>query len=192
MNKYLAKGVASALLITTVAGGMMLAPINQDAEATAYYKSKKLCSHTTITAKVDRTSNKKEVKGEGAITITSSKNKNSHTHTEVYTYTGAKNKKNQWEYVEYSTGKYTTKTYNSLTRKTTTTIVNAWTEGTHKKIISAYNKKVNKKFTQGKSNSFYSCSECKLTRKNAVSNYTVKCPYCTKKATINYQTGAIS
>ena len=63
MNKYLAKGVASALLITTVAGGMMLAPINQDVNAASNInvgilgtnRKCELCTHTTIEAVQEKT-----------------------------------------------------------------------------------------------------------------------------------------
>ena len=88
MNKYLAKGVATALLITTVAGGMMLAPINQDAEA-ATKNNLKLCSHTNISTSVTSTnfSSTKTNSTHLKITVNSkrfSSYKHVHKHESVY------------------------------------------------------------------------------------------------------------
>ena len=195
MNKYLAKGVATALLITTVAGGMALAPINQDAEAaTIYTRTKKICAHTKITTQVKPITLKNKVSGKGYIKIDSSKGKNFHKHTESYGYTGEKMKNKSWKYTAYSEAVYTTNVYNAKTRKSTVTYAEAWANGNNAKYTSGYYRKINNsKYSQGTSNnSFYSCPDCKITKKNAVSNYTVKCPYCTKKVTINYKTGIIS
>lgn len=203
MNKYLAKGIASALLITTVAGGMALAPINQDAEAATTKYTQKLCTHTNITTSIEFRSakapyNTKDTYSGGVTVQTVGKYRSktyNHNHSYGYAFTtdyktcknthsiairkqGTDTKVSIVGTSPYKKvkGKYVANAFYNRTIQTKKSSARNWGKATTKNHISGY----------------YKCSECKLTHNSAAGTMTVRCPLCSKSVTIAPKTAKIT
>lgn len=199
MNKFLAKGIASALLITTIAGGMVLAPINQDVNAASNIntgvigtnRTCELCTHTKIEAIQEKTASRPIYVH---FTVKTSNGKNySHIHKHDYTtYNSAPN--GQDYFVECSNDDlYTMKngyhyrTYICTGFRNSTRKYERAGECYIKPVTQARYSSTPTTQYSGKIG-FPKCSECKLNRITPNGSTTFQCPLCTAKVTYNPST----
>lgn len=191
MNKFLAKGIASALLITTIAGGMALAPINQDANAASNIntgvigtnRTCKLCTHTKIEAVQERTANNSTTV---YFTVKTTNGKNySHIHKHSYKVCNSQEvnfddlytMKNGYHYRTYFAGEYSNSTRKYV--RDGECYIKPVTQAKYNLTPTAhYSGKIG----------FQKCSECKLNRMTPNSSTSFQCPLCTAKVTYNPST----
>jgi hypothetical protein len=178
MNKNIIfKGTTCILLGATIFGASALIPQEKTTAAVSSYKVK-LCAHTQI--ETDFASD--GVSTPYQILILSKNGKNAHEHS----ITGSSQNKS----TEILRGRAVTRTQKgnkvqNVIYNHTSILAGSKVRSTSSTSIAETGKKTSVKGAC--SYSFYGCGYCKIkkTQTKPYSNFTIKCPYCTKQATIN-------